>query len=68
MKGYFMKIIEHGNPEMQKSTKTFVCPACGCKFIANKNEYKTSHLYNGEYISSSYCECPECDNIAYEED
>ena len=58
-----MEIIEHGNPESLKRVKTFRCPACGCKFKADKTEYTTGNRYNETYYC---CKCPECESYAYE--
>lgn len=60
-----MEIIEHGNPNSEhfKKTKIFKCPICGCKFKANKDEYR--YLTQCNEINY-YCRCPECSNSAYE--
>ena len=58
-----MEIIKQGDLERLRKTKEFNCPACGCIFRADQNEYKHSWGgYNEEYYT---CECPTCKRLVY---
>lgn len=51
-----MKIIKHGNMK----PRIFTCIVCGCEFIAEVNEYRTTKIYIDDPWYSSYC--PECNS------
>lgn len=61
-----MEIIKQGDPERIKKTKQFNCTACGCIFLANKDEY----TFSGTQYNISYwkCKCPACGTIAYSDE
>lgn len=50
-----MRILKHGDHRKTDRMKKFICPECGCEFIAGPTEmYK--HINNQRY--SAYC--PDC--------
>ena len=51
-----MKIIVHG--EIIK----YICPVCGCVWLASEDESMVENLYSYEQIvaQSFYCDCPDC--------
>lgn len=56
-----MKIIKHGNPKvLEKVNQRFMCPRCGCEFVANWDEYEETMKVS---LGVSYwreCVCPDC--------
>lgn len=61
-----MKIIQQGNLEVLKNTKQFNCIHCGCKFEADKSEYRLSDYWAEVYVGiSASCKCPCCGETAY---
>lgn len=54
-----IKIINPGKPV---EPVRFVCSACGCEYIADKNSYYNSEamILRGEWIISIKCDCPNC--------
>lgn len=52
-----MEILIHGNPEKFNLTVTFQCHNCGCRFKADKTEYRKESLLAVDFY---YCDCPEC--------
>lgn len=63
-----MKIIKEGKAKEElekilKNTKRFECKTCGCIFEANDGEYEPKMI---GYDCIYYCECPNCERIAYE--
>lgn len=61
-----MTIIKQGNPDKLELRK-FHCSNCGCKFIANCQEYETVTQYNCYYEITGFtiqCECPYCSRLA----
>ena len=52
-----MRIIKHGN------VMRFKCDACGCEFVANKDECKKQPKYSECMMTGTYeyyYHCPEC--------
>lgn len=60
-----MKIIKEGDLSKLLRVKQFRCLECGCIFEANDTEYV---WYDSGmcYDSGFKCNCPTCDNLAYE--
>lgn len=59
-----MKILKHGSPKAKETIpRHFVCPECGCEFIANEGEYSIwaarylGYMGNGQTVETK---CPEC--------
>lgn len=59
-----MKILKHGSPKFKEAPpRHFVCPNCGCEFIANGDECA---LWNAKYLGYHghgqiiETQCPEC--------
>ena len=57
-----MEIIEHGKLMQNSTEKIFTCDTCDCKFKANMSEY---NVIADDRLTTYYCECPECKNIAH---
>lgn len=45
-----MEIVKQGKA-MDEFKYSFVCPVCGCEFIANRDEINTENIT---------CQCPNC--------
>lgn len=56
-----MEIIKHGKLH-DIDDLMFNCRACGCEFIARRNEYDISCVENVflDYLIQAIAECPEC--------
>ncbi len=50
-----MKILKHGNLKPLK----FTCWHCGCEFVADMSEYRTTMANGINLWHNAYC--PECD-------
>lgn len=61
-----MQIIEHGDPAKFNPTVMFKCCNCGCKFKADRTEYRKKTLLDASILGASfyYCDCPECGEVA----
>lgn len=54
-----MMILKHGDPDRLRKPKNFTCDACGCVFVAERQEYTTRQVdYDGSTIYEAVC--PEC--------
>lgn len=59
-----------------KYIKEITCPRCECVFLYNSNskegdlKHSSSSIWDddGEYISKSYIQCPECGHLIWEPD
>ena len=49
-----MEILKHGDLKERR----FTCKTCGCEFVANMKEYRSSILYTLTYFT---VKCPYCD-------
>lgn len=60
-------ILKHGDTERLRKPRNFKCDACGCIFVAEKQEYTTRQVdYDG---SATYeAVCPECQSKAISND
>lgn len=56
-----MEIIKAGNIDKSIKKCKFVCPYCGCEFVASASEFSETYESDGFY-SSHYgrCTCPCC--------
>lgn len=56
-----MRIIKQGNPAvLAQINQRFVCPRCGCEFIADWNEYDRQYPVARCDSYVRRCDCPEC--------
>ena len=61
-----MEIIKPGDLSTTLKPKRFMCPNCGCIFIANNTEYEYAGMqYNQPYYK---CPCPTCSKLVYTEE
>lgn len=58
-----MKILVQGDLKHLNKIKKFACDACGCVFLADKNEYRNvSNQHDGTIFT---IECPCCYSTLY---
>lgn len=58
-----MMILKHGDPDRLRKPKNFTCDACGCVFVAERQEYTTRQVdYDGSTIYEAVC--PDCHSKA----
>lgn len=53
-----MFIVKEGDLSRLDKEETFECPACGCVFVAKKEEYLSRTDYENNVIIE--CKCPCC--------
>lgn len=61
-----MEIIKQGDLSLLNKTKRFECAYCGCKFLADNNEYVNNGMWRN--LQTYTCKCPCCGNKAYLEE
>lgn len=52
-----MRIVENGDPQMQRTEKEFRCRRCGCAFTAEAHEYQLVHIGQAVFFRAG---CPWC--------
>lgn len=61
-----MKIIKPGDLSRLNKTKHFKCLRCGCEFLADEFEYKSTGMWRN--LQTYACKCPTCDKDVYLEE